>query len=112
MGDIEATGEERLLVSGQQLESDVVKVAHHGSRTSSSEGFVEAIAPLYAIVPVGIRSPYGHPHKEVVDRWIQNGAGVIKVGENGTTNVSTNGSDIKVETFAGQPTIQKPDRFP
>src|SRR5436309_3387259 len=56
------------------LRSDAVKVAHHGSRTSSTEGFVNASRPALAVVSVGQDSPYGHPHPEVLERWRASGA--------------------------------------
>jgi competence protein ComEC len=111
-GDIEAATEQRLIARGIDLRSDVVKVAHHGSRTSSVTDFVEATNAAYAIVPVGLNSPYGHPHPEVVDRWKKNGTSVVVIGENGTTTVSTDGYDLSLETYLGEPKIQKPDRSP
>jgi competence protein ComEC len=97
-GDIEAAAE-RHLVDSTKLAADVVKVAHHGSRTSSTEAFVDAVAPLVAVVPVGRRSPFGHPHREVIERWRRRGVRVLTTGESGTISVSTNGSDLTVGTF-------------
>ena len=50
------------------LHADVVEVAHHGSRTSSTAAFVSATHPAYAVISVGQNSIFGHPHKEVVER--------------------------------------------
>lgn len=60
---------EEYLVSlfGTQLQSDVLKLGHHGSRTSSSEIFLSTVAPTYAIISAGKDNSYGHPHKEVID---------------------------------------------
>ncbi len=97
-GDIEKEAE-KLLVSDSSMEADVVKVAHHGSRTSSVPEFISAAKVSYAIFPVGRTSPFGHPHKEVVERWRNSGAKVMSTGEKGTISISTNGTDLRVETF-------------
>ena len=60
-GDIEAGAEERLLLSGLPLRSTVLKVAHHGSRTSTTEQFLSAVSPAVAVVSAGAANPYGHP---------------------------------------------------
>lgn len=86
-GDIEQATERALLASPQQLRTDVVKVPHHGSKTSSTEGFVLATKPNLAIISVGRNSRFGHPHKEVVERWQANGAIVLTTGENGTISL-------------------------
>jgi len=98
-GDIEAAAESALVAASDPLRCDVVKVAHHGSRTSSTEGFVRASGPAVAAVSVGQDSPYGHPHPEVLKRWRDGGALVLTTGERGTITVSTDGDDLKVETF-------------
>jgi len=98
-GDIERDSEQELLKSPEFVKADVVKVAHHGSRTSSTQAFVDATGAQYAIIPVGKRSMFGHPHFEVVDRWKRSGAKVMTTGERGTISVSTDGDDIKITTF-------------
>ncbi len=98
-GDIEKKTEEMLLDRVPLLKADVVKVAHHGSRTSSTKAFVEAAKAEYAIIPVGKRSRFGHPHKEVVNRWTKSGAKVLKTGERGTITVSTDGKNLEIQTF-------------
>jgi competence protein ComEC len=101
-GDIERDGEAALVAAHDELRSDVVKVAHHGSRTSSTEPFVAAVRPSVAVVSVGLASPYGHPDKRVVERWRAAGAQVLQTGRSGTITVSTDGQDLKVETFVTQ----------
>lgn len=99
-GDIERRAEAALVAtSAERLPSDVVKVAHHGSKTSSTEAFVAATHPKLAIISVGLASPYGHPRPEVLERWRTSGAQVLTTGERGTITVSTDGQDLKVETF-------------
>ncbi len=98
-GDIEKTAERSLVASQQLLQADVVKVPHHGSRTSSTESFVLATKPRYAIVSVGRNSMFGHPHKEVVERWRANGANVLTTGNFGTITITTDGHDLRLKTF-------------
>ncbi len=97
-GDIEKEAE-KFLAENSVLEADVVKVAHHGSRTSSILEFVERAKVDYAIIPVGRKSRFGHPHAEVVERWQNSGAKVLTTGERGTVTISTDGKDLSVETF-------------
>jgi competence protein ComEC len=98
-GDIERAAEAALVAAGDALQSDVVKVAHHGSRTSSSEAFIAATRPSLAVISVGLNSPFGHPDAGVVARWRAAGAQVLQTGERGTITISTDGQDLKVETY-------------
>ena len=93
-GDIEKKTEAALITS--DLRADVVKVAHHGSKTSSTNEFVSAARPRYAIVSVGKHSMFGHPHAEVVERWRASGAEVLTTGECGTITVTTDGTDLRI----------------
>src|SRR6185369_8333629 len=88
-GDIEQAAERALVASQQQLHADVIKVPHHGSKTSSTEGFVAAISPPIAIISVGRTSRFGHPHKEVVERWQAIGTAVLTTGQSGTITITT-----------------------
>jgi competence protein ComEC len=96
-GDIEKAAERAL--PQPQLKSDAVKVPHHGSKTSSTEGFVLATKPSFAIISVGRSSIFGHPHDEVVQRWRSHGATVLTTGEYGTISVTTDGQNLDVKTF-------------
>lgn len=88
-GDIERRAELEL-VSGGSLKSDVVLVPHHGSRTSSTPEFVAAVAPLWAIVPVGYRSRFGHPHPQVLERYRDAGARIARTDLDGAIHVKLN----------------------
>ncbi|HEX8560886.1 MAG TPA: hypothetical protein VF668_22520 [Pyrinomonadaceae bacterium] len=66
---------------------------------SSTPAFVAAARPALAVVPVGRDSPHGHPHPEALARWRDSGAQVFTTGERGMVTVSTDGVDLKVETF-------------
>jgi competence protein ComEC len=98
-GDIERNAEEAILAARDQLASDVVKVAHHGSKTSSTPEFVASAHASLAVISVGLTSPFGHPRPEVLERWRSTGAQVMTTGERGTITVSTDGQDLKVETW-------------
>ncbi len=96
-GDSPKEIEEYLVSLGTSiLTSDVLKAGHHGSRTSSSEVFVSAVHPAYAIISAGKDNSYGHPHKEVID--ILNGAGVtiLSTIERGAVETVSDGLSIEV----------------
>ncbi len=86
-GDIELQAEAEILALGAEIAEDVVKVPHHGSRTSSTPDLVNATDPKIAVIPVGKRSRFGHPHAEVVGRWALSGAKVLTTGERGTITI-------------------------
>ncbi len=98
-GDIERATENALIASGQNLRADVVKVPHHGSKTSSTDDLVNSTKPTFAIISVGRNSMYGHPHKEVVERWQANGATVLTTGNSGTITITTDGHDLNVNKY-------------
>jgi competence protein ComEC len=98
-GDIEMAGENGLLRAGEDLRADVVKVAHHGSRTSSTESLVAATDARFAIVSVGQVSIFGHPNAEVVQRWRNNGAQVLTTGNCGMITLITDGGNLELKTF-------------
>jgi competence protein ComEC len=76
-GDIERAQEADLLATQREaLRSDVLVVPHHGSRTSSTAGFLEAVAPSVAVIQAGYRNRFGHPVPEVLARLDERGAAV------------------------------------
>ena len=89
-GDIEAAQEESLLTrSGSALRSEVLVVPHHGSLTSSTPAFVEAIAPRVAVVQAGYRNRFGHPAPEVVARYRARGVALVRSDSCGAWSWST-----------------------
>ena len=68
-GDIEKEVETTLFLSGQNLEADILKVPHHGSQFSSSDFFLKAVNPRYAVVQAAIGNSFNHPHPEVITRY-------------------------------------------
>ncbi len=98
-GDIEKETEEVLLKDPASLKCDLIKVPHHGSRSSSSEKFVEASGAKTAVIPVGRDSIFGHPHPEITGRWTLSGAIVMTTGGNGTITVITDGHNIRSDNY-------------
>jgi len=79
---------------GLTLASNVLKVAHHGSKNSDSAEFVSAVAPQYAVISVGKDNKYGHPNKEVLDTLNNFGAKILRTDESGTIIFKSNGVDL------------------
>jgi len=79
-----------------------VKVPHHGSRTSSSWSFVDALEPALAVVSAGRDHVFGHPHPEVVARYEAAGAVVLATGEEGAVAVCTDGRGLAAATREGR----------
>ena len=102
-GDIEAAAENGLLQTTPNLATDVVKVPHHGSKTSSTQAFVTATSPRFAVISVGQTSVFGHPNKEVVERWQTAGAKVLTTGNSGTLTVITDVHQLQFNNFAHGP---------
>jgi competence protein ComEC len=98
-GDLEAEGETTLLArAGPSLTADVVKVPHHGSRTSSTAAFVAATHPSLAVVSVGERNRWGFPNPGVVERWRAAGARLLRTDRDGGVTVTVdNDGRVAVE---------------
>jgi competence protein ComEC len=86
-GDIELPAETHLLALGDGLPADVLVAPHHGSRTSSSAGFVDAVAPRVVIFPAGWQNRFHHPAPEVVDRYRREGAETWITGTEGAVDI-------------------------
>jgi competence protein ComEC len=97
-GDIERAAEGTLLKTANSLKSDVLLVPHHGSRTSSTEPFIAAVSPRWAVVPVGYRNRFGHPNREVMDRYRDAGADIVRTDLGGAVQVLLGGKDVRVTT--------------
>jgi competence protein ComEC len=68
----------------ENLASDILKIGHHGSRTSTSDSFLKAVSPKYALISNGKNNKYGHPHQEIVDTLEQFGAKILRTDLLGT----------------------------
>ena len=82
-GDVEQVAERQLLRANGRLSADVVVVPHHGSRTSSSAAFVEAVAPTVAVASAGYANRWGFPVPVVIDRWESVGARMLNTASEG-----------------------------
>jgi competence protein ComEC len=97
-GDAEAPEESWLLAhAAGELHADVLKVGHHGSSTSSSPAFLDAVRPRVALVSVGAGNGYGHPSEAVMRDLASRGATVLRTDQLGTIVVRTNGLTLTVE---------------
>lgn len=95
-GDAEASAETEMISAGDDLRADVLKVGHHGSKTSSSEEFLDAVNPDYAVISVGAGNTYGHPHASVLRRLRDHGAKIFRTDENGDVTIRTDGHSLEV----------------
>jgi competence protein ComEC len=107
-GDAEDRSEREQLDSRRTLSADVLKVGHHGSRTSSTRDYLRAVSPRYAVIPCGEGNSYGHPHSEVLDRLAAIGAAVYRTDLNGTVIFTTDGETIAVTTARGSGAAAQP----
>lgn len=95
-GDAEKEAEEDMLSGGLALKADVLKVSHHGSSTSSSPEFIQAVSPRYAVISCGKNNDYGHPHKETLDLLEKQGIRVLRTDQLGTIVIESDGTDLRV----------------
>lgn len=93
-GDAEEKAERAVIrrFSGR-LHSDLLQVAHHGSRSSTRKQFLNEVSPRFAVISCGRGNPYGHPHAEVLRRLREAGVKVFRTDEDGTIHAWTNGRD-------------------
>jgi len=90
-GDIEADVEQALLDGGRSRSAALLKVAHHGSRTSTGNAFLDAVAPRAALISVGAANPWGHPSETVIDRLRRAGVAIYRTDIDGAIGASTDG---------------------
>ncbi|MCK9485414.1 MAG: DNA internalization-related competence protein ComEC/Rec2 [Dehalococcoidia bacterium] len=95
-GDIEASAEAWLVASGLDLSADVLVVPHHGSKTSSSLAFLDRVGHAVAVIPVGARNPYGHPHPDVLARL--DDVALYRTDEDGNVTFRSDGERLWVQT--------------
>ena len=96
-GDATKSVEKELVldsVKRKQLDSDVLKVGHHGSKTSTSKGFVEAVSPEIAVISAGKNNFYGHPHQEVLDNL--KGVQILRTDLDGDIKIVSDGLEYKI----------------
>lgn len=93
-GDAEQETEEKILETGQDIESTVLKVGHHGSSTSTSQAFLDAVSPTYAVISCGKDNSYGHPHSETLAKLSSAGVEVLRTDELGDIYCTSDGTEV------------------
>lgn len=93
-GDAYVSEEDHLVASGFNIASDILKLGHHGSKTSSSVSFLKAVKPEVAIVSASKNNTYGHPHPEITKRVSQLGIKILETSQNGTIGFKSNREKI------------------
>lgn len=103
-GDAEQESEEEILEDGYLVEADVLKCGHHGSSTSTSDAYLEAVNPRYAVISCGEGNRYGHPHKETQEKLGQRrGLTVLRTDQYGTVLFQSDGESLTYKT--GLPSV-------
>jgi len=95
-GDIERQIEAELIAEGLVRKTDVLKVPHHGSRTSSTAAFLDLLKPAFAVMSVGYENSYGHPHAEVLERYQERRTCVLRTDLDGLVTVRTDGQRLEM----------------
>jgi len=96
MGDATTVVEDKLMAAGDDLKADFLKVGHHGSTYSTSDKFIDAVAPVYAATSVGAKNPYGNPAWRVMQLIKNKGIVGYRTDLNGTVTALTDGSSLQV----------------
>jgi len=105
-GDVEQQIDPQLLAEGIAADGrplDVLKVAHHGSGTATTDAFLEKMQPGVAVVSAGWGNPYGHPSPATIARLKASGAKVFRTDLDGSIDISTNGTDLVANAGGGRP---------
>jgi competence protein ComEC len=93
-GDISEKVENDLGKKPSGIDSDILKVAHHGSKYSSSDGFIKAVSPQIAVIEVGKDNGYGHPTQEVLDRLASYGIDILRTDQNGDIKIISDSKNL------------------
>lgn len=93
-GDAEEKAEEDILNNGIDISADVYAAAHHGSKTATSQAFLDKVSPTYVVISAGEGNKYGHPHAEVLNRLRAAGISVFRTDEQGTIVATSDGNNI------------------
>ncbi len=98
-GDAERPVEDDMLENGQLHPVALLKVGHHGSRTSSSEEFLDQVRPQFAFISDGYMNQFHHPHPDVLKRLAEHHSAVFRTDQHGLVTFVTDGEKVQIETF-------------
>lgn len=98
-GDVYQSAEKELLESGVNLDSDILKVSHHGSKTSTGEDFVEKVSPAIAVISLAKGNPYQHPHQEVLDILKSYGIKILRTDQDKDVKIISDGNHYEISNF-------------
>ena len=98
-GDVELEGERSLVNSGRLGRYPVLKAAHHGSKNSGTEEFLQIVKPAAAVISAGKDNRYGHPHEETLERLTDAGCMICSTQECGAVTLRSDGSSLQIESF-------------
>lgn len=101
-GDAESLSESTMMSKGYDLKADVLKVGHHGSKTSTTDEFLSKVAPKYAVISCGLNNSYGHPHTEIINKLRARGIQIYRTDLDGTSVAISDGKDIVFEKKASE----------
>ena len=102
-GDIEREAEIRLLRGHPSLSTDILKVPHHGSLTSSTYSFVQGTSPLFAVISVGKNNPFHLPAPRVLSRYRAVGSTILRTDRDGAITFLSDGEKLRLYTFSERP---------
>ncbi len=98
-GDAERISEKEMVNRQYNLKANVLKVGHHGSNSSSSDDFLQKVAPDIAVISVGVHNDYHHPSSPTLKRLARLGAKIYRTDQNGTIQITTDGNRMSVHCF-------------
>lgn len=102
-GDMDISSEQLILELEkfpQQLQADILKVAHHGSKTSTSVDFIKAVQPKLSVISVGRRNSYGHPYPKVIQQLENQGTSIFRTDEHGETQMRIKNGQLSFRTYS------------
>lgn len=107
-GDAEEVSEGEVLASGRDIKSDVLKVGHHGSNTSTTDAFLDAVGPKYAVIQVGSENKYGHPTEKTISKLKEKNIEIYRNDLNGNVIAVSDGENITFNTTPVKISEEKP----
>ena len=98
-GDAERPVEDQMVASGELRPVTLLKVGHHGSKTSSSEEFLDRVSPRFAFISDGYKNQFHHPHPSVLERLTEHHAAIFRTDQRGLVTFLTDGDKVEIEPY-------------